>query len=273
MDRRKFLSSSVYFLAGSLLGLNGLSRVFDPPGISEDFHHPRYRIPGISEDFHHPRYRIALIIDDIGYSYSRARQFLNLGLPITFSILPRLKKGREIAIEIHTRGHEIMLHQPMEPYNRRVNPGPGALYVGDAPQRITHIMEKNISNIPYAAGINNHMGSRFTEYREGVSRALRVVKENGLFFIDSLTSGGSVAYEIAKKRHIVSGYRNVFLDNRLDETYILAQLHTLLDCARRYGHAIGIGHPFPETARAIARFVSTQKDFKDTLVRASEVIG
>jgi len=117
------------------------------------------------------------------------------------------------------------------------------------------------------------MGSRFPEYREGVSHALRVVKENGLFFIDSLTSGGSVAYEIAKKKHIVSGYRNVFLDNCPDEAYILSQLHTLLGCARRYGHAIGIGHPFPETARAIARFMSTQKDFKDTLVRASEVIG
>jgi len=148
MDRRKFLASSVSFLAGSLLGLNGLSKVFEPPGISEDFHHPRYRIPRISEDFHHPRCRIALIIDDIGYSYSRARQFLDLGLPITFSILPRLKKGRELASEIHNRGYEIMLHQPMEPYNRRVDPGPGALYVGDAPQRITHIMGGNISNIP-----------------------------------------------------------------------------------------------------------------------------
>ena len=257
MDRRRFLSSSVSFLAGSLLGLNGLSRAFASPDSSEGFHHPS----------------IALIIDDIGYSYSRARRFLDLGLPITFSILPRLNKGRDLAIEIHTRGHEIMLHQPMEPYDSGIDPGPGALYVGDAPQRITHIMEENISNIPYAAGVNNHMGSRFTEYREEVSRALGVVEDNGLFFIDSLTSGGSVAYKVARKRHMVSGCRNVFLDNRLDEAYILLQLHTLLGYARRYGHAIGIGHPFPETARAIARFVSTQKDFKDTLVRASEVIG
>lgn len=259
MDRRRFLSSSLSFLAGSLLGLNGLSRAFASSVISEDFHHPRYRI--------------ALIIDDIGYSYSRARQFLDMGLPITFSILPRLNKGRELAIEIHTRGHEIMLHQPMEPYNRQIDPGPGALYVGDALQRITHVMEENISNIPYAVGVNNHMGSRFTEYREGVSRALGVVEDNGLFFIDSLTSGGSVAYEIARKRHMVSGCRNVFLDNRPDEAYILSQLHTLLGCARRFGHAIGIGHPFPETAGAIARFMSTQKDFKGTLVRASKVLG
>jgi polysaccharide deacetylase 2 family uncharacterized protein YibQ len=259
MDRRRFLSSSASLLAGNLLVLNGLSRAF--------------AFPGISQDFHHPIYQIALIIDDIGYSYSRTRQFLDLGIPITFSILPRLKKGRDLASEIHTRGHEIMLHQPMEPFDRAIDPGPGALYVGDAPQRITHIMEKNISNIPYAAGVNNHMGSRFTAYREGVSHALRVVKDNGLFFIDSLTSFGSVAYEIAKKRHIVSGYRNVFLDNRPDESYILSQLHVLLGFARRYGHAIGIGHPFPQTARAIARFTSTQKDFKDMLVRASEVIG
>ncbi len=273
MDRRTFLSSSVSLLAGSLFGLNGVSRAFKSPGISENINHSRYRYRIHPRYRINHKYRIALIIDDIGYSYSRTRQFLNLDLPITFSILPRLKNSPDLANEIHARGHEVMVHQPMEPYNGRLDPGPGTLYVKDAPQRITDIMEENISNIPYAAGVNNHMGSRFTADREGISNALRVVKENGLFFIDSLTSFGSVAYEIAKKRHIVSGYRNVFLDNRPDESYILSQLYLLLGCARKYGHAIGIGHPFPETARAIARFTSTQNDFKNMLVRASEVIG
>ena len=255
MDRRKFLSSSVYFLAGSLLGLNGLSRVFKPPGLPEDFHHPRYPIPDTSEDFHHPRYRIALIIDDIGYSYSRARQFLDLDLPIIFSILPRLKKSREIASEIHTRGHEIMLHQPMEPFDRGINPGPGALYVGDTPQRITDIMEKNISNIPYAAGINNHMGSRFTETYKEIRAALKFVRENGLFFVDSLTSSHSMAYRTAKKLHMAATGRNIFLDNLHDESAIYYKLNKLKRHSKKYGQAVGIGHPFPETVHTIGRFI------------------
>ena len=94
MERRRFLIKSTIFLAGSLLGLNRLSEVsayedpMDPP-------------------------KIALIIDDIGFSQPRARRFMDLGIPMTFSILPRLSKSYVLAEEIHTSGHEIMLHQPI----------------------------------------------------------------------------------------------------------------------------------------------------------------
>jgi hypothetical protein len=49
--------------------------------------------------------------------------------------------------------------------------------------------------------------------------------------------------------------RNIFLDNHLEERAILRQLDRLKKIALNYGHAIGIGHPFPETARAIGLFL------------------
>ena len=82
------------------------------------------------------RARISLIIDDIGSSPSRLRPFLDLGIPITFAILPKLRYSQEHACEIHRQGHEIILHQPMEPFNRFLDPGPGALYVGDEEDKI-----------------------------------------------------------------------------------------------------------------------------------------
>jgi len=188
-------------MAGSLIGLNSFSKAF-----------------AIFEKEKNSSFQplIALIIDDIGYSISRARNFLNLNIPITFSVLPHLTNSYNLAVEIYGKGHEIMLHQPMEPYN-------------------------------------SHLDSRFTSCGKEITEALRVISDRNLFFIDSLTSGRSVAYKTAKKLQMPSACRNIFLDNHLEDKYILRQLHKLQIHAKIHGQAIGIGHPFPETARAIRR--------------------
>ncbi|NVL89627.1 MAG: divergent polysaccharide deacetylase family protein [Desulfobacterales bacterium] len=257
MDRRSFLLKSASLLAGSLFGMNGFSRAF---GFEEHESKTFFKA------------RMALIIDDIGYSFSRARQFLELGVPITFSILPRLASSYDLAVEIHDKGHEIMLHQPMEPYNSNLDPGPGALYVGYGSETIGNIVEENISDVPFAVGVNNHMGSRFTECRREINEALTVVKNRGLFFVDSFTSSRSIAYKVARRRHMVTARRNIFLDNHLDESAILSQLHKLRKHARKYGRAVGIGHPFPKTARAIERFLSGRMDHDVSLVHVSKVL-
>ncbi|MBT8489842.1 MAG: divergent polysaccharide deacetylase family protein, partial [Deltaproteobacteria bacterium] len=235
MNRRNFLHKSASMMAGCFLGANSVSKVFACE-ISTG-------IPMIKP-------RIALIIDDIGNSRSRARQFLDLNVPITFSVLPRLEYSCSLAMEIHRQEHEIMLHQPMEPHNSHLDPGPGALYVGDKSKTITRIIESNISDVPYAIGVNNHMGSRFTERQHEMTETLKVVKRNDLFFIDSLTTNHSQAFETAKKLHVTAARRNVFLDNTRSKSAILYQLGKLMKLSRKYGYAIGIGHPFSETAKA-----------------------
>ena len=149
MDRRHFLIKGASFLVGTLFGFNGFSKVFacGTRGLRD----------GIQP-------RIALIIDDIGFSLGRARQFLDLNVPITYAVLPKVVHSQHLASEIHDCGHEIMLHQPMEPYDHEVDPGPGALYVGDKSEKIMRVMAENISAIPFATGVNNQMGSRFTSW-------------------------------------------------------------------------------------------------------------
>ena len=216
--------------------------------------------------------RIALIIDDIGFSRSRAREFIELALPMTFSILPRLSRSEELAREIHHEGREIMLHQPMEPRNPDLNPGPGALFVGNGEDRILRVMEENISAVPYAVGVNNHMGSRFTATHPEIRKALEVLKTRNLLFVDSLTTSSSMAYETARDLRLPAGYRNVFLDNHPGEPAILCQLRKLKRIALRHGHAIGIGHPHPETARAIGRFSHDLERSGISLVHVSRLI-
>lgn len=256
MDRRAFLFRSASLVAGSFLGLSGISKAFGK------------NVPNSSAS---PI--IALIIDDIGFSTSCAKQFLDLGAPITFSILPRLEKSRDLAMEIHEYGHEIMLHQPMEPCNPEVNPGPGALYSGFTTPRIGSILEKNICSVPFAIGVNNHMGSKFTECQKEVNVALTIINEVGLFFVDSMTTSRSTAYETAKRLHMPAACRNMFLDNIQNEQAILSQLARLAGCALEYGHAIGIGHPYPVTARAISRFVNDYEAFGVSLVHVSKILS
>ena len=217
--------------------------------------------------------RIALIIDDIGYSRSIARQFAQLDLPLTFSVLPRLDYSRELAGELYNRGYEIMLHQPMEPYSSCCDPGPGALFVGDNTEKIERVLDENIGGIPFAAGMNNHMGSRFTESPEEIRKTLMFIKTRGLFFIDSVTSSHSIAYATARKYRLSAAHRHVFLDNSRKVGAILSQLHHLKQRALNSGCAIGIGHPCRETLQAITRFKRTLAGRDIALVNASQIIS
>jgi len=257
ISRRQFLLTTNYFFFGGLFGLNSFSKVLASESRKNEF-------------LFQPR--IALIIDDIGYSPSRARRFLDLGLPITYSILPRFKYSNDLAVYIHKEGHDVMLHQPMEPYNPTIDPGPGALYVGDKQERVVRILEENISGIPFAAGVNNHMGSRFTECEHEMNQTLNVIRKKDLFFIDSLTTNHSIAYSTAKKLHMITAFRNIFLDNSRDESAIIRQLERLKRHAWKYGGAIGIGHPHVETARAMGKFFKGLTELDCSLVHISDIL-
>ncbi len=256
MDRREFIINAASFLLGSFSGLNLFTRAFacERPGGGEL-----------------PPPRLSLIIDDIGPSVSKARLFADFGIPMTLAVLPRFPKSEDLALELHNLGHEIMLHQPMEPRDPDIDPGPGALYVGDIPSKIIKVMKENISSLPIAAGVNNHMGSRFTAYQKEMHETLQIVKDSGLFFVDSLTSSDSKGYQTAQRLHMPAACRNVFLDNEIDVTSILRQLHKLAHCSIRYGHGIGIGHPFSETAEAIGLFLKSLKNSPITFVHVSKL--
>ncbi|MDP3282879.1 MAG: twin-arginine translocation signal domain-containing protein, partial [Desulfobacterales bacterium] len=64
INRRGFLQKSAVMTAGCLLGFKSLSKTLALEGSNNN----------------QPVRRIALIIDDIGYSVSRARRFLELGV-------------------------------------------------------------------------------------------------------------------------------------------------------------------------------------------------
>ncbi len=230
MHRRDFLRTTFQWTIGGWLGLNGIAAA-DPV-----------------------RARIALIIDDIGRCRSIARCFLKLPVDLTFAVLPHLAHSERLAHEIHGHERELLLHQPMEPFDPRRSPGPGAVYVGDSRDRIDNVVASNIHSVPHAIGVNNHMGSRFTSSRPAILPALQTIKRMGLFFVDSMTSHRSCAYRTACRINMPAGRSDAFLDTTRHPDAIIHRLYQLVNAALTNGAAIGIGHPYPETAAAIHQF-------------------
>ncbi len=194
---------------------------------------------------------VAIVIDDMGYDKVVGQRFLDLDLELSFAFLPKAPHAKKLAEIARQHGRDVLLHLPMEPLDRRFDPGPGALYTSMSGREIKAVLDDDLFALPAIIGVNNHMGSRFTAHKAGMVSVLKVVYEKKLFFLDSMTSADSVAYKTAVKMGIKTGRRQVFLDNEKDRIKIRAQIVHLVELARENGEAIAIGHPFMETYEAL----------------------
>lgn len=216
--------------------------------------------------------RIAIIIDDLGASRKKAERLLAIDAPLTFSILPHLKNSRKIAQAVQESGKTVMLHLPMEPKSKAHKAGEGALFVSYGNAKIIEALKSDFESVPGALGTNNHMGSLFTESREKMRVVLEKIGARGLFFVDSRTTAGSVAYETAIQLNVPSAKRDVFLDNDRDKAKITKNILLLVKVAKRKGSAIGIGHPYPETISALEETVPTLREMGVLVVPVTELL-
>ena len=171
--------------------------------------------------------RIALILDDFGYQDpDLISGFCALPQRVTLSIFPDEEHSVWTAQQAAAMGHGVMVHLPMEPidYPRR-DPGPDAIFVDYSKERIQALTRKALVALPHVRGVNNHMGSRVTENREAIQAVLEEVVRQKLFFVDSVTSSHSVAYDRARKLNIPCGRNALFLD-RIEDTESVVQRST-----------------------------------------------
>lgn len=197
--------------------------------------------------------RIAIIIDDMGYHQRLGHQLLNLDLNLTFSFLPHGPFTQGLEELAWQGGHDILVHMPMEATDPSWDPGPGTLHLADPPETLRFNVARNLAAVPHAVGVNNHMGSRFTEDRSAMQHFLEMIEQQGFFFIDSSTSSDSVAMDTARAMGIRTARRHVFLDNIQTQEDICRQLKLLVREAVKRGWAVGIGHPNEATLTALTR--------------------
>jgi len=196
--------------------------------------------------------RVAIIIDDIGYRPQIEAELLALPQSLSFAVLPGAPNGAQFAEQAHAQGRSVLLHLPLEPLDLEQNsPGPGALFVAMPPEEIERVVLADLAAVPYIEGVNNHMGSRFTQEPEPLRIVLQLVRDHGLYFVDSLTTGRSQAFRVSHSLNVPTGRRDVFLDHTPSYEHVLGQLRRLGALAQRQGFAVGIGHPYEVTLAAL----------------------
>ena len=224
----------------------------------------------------HPakRGRVAIIMDDLGRSLPQARRLLAIEQPVTLAILPGEPHAAAVANAAHAAGREVMLHVPMEPQGYPVvDPGDDALLLSQGEGKWHEAISAQLAQVPHAVGVNNHMGSRFTEDERGMGVVMEVLRGRGLFFVDSLTSNHSVAGSAGSQAGVPVLRRDVFLDNVAEVRAIVREIERLAEKARRNGSALGICHPYPETFAALQQELPRLAREGVEFVRVGELVG
>jgi polysaccharide deacetylase 2 family uncharacterized protein YibQ len=219
-----------------------------------------------------PRPRLALVIDDFGYSKNETvESFLTIDLPLTISILPSLPRSRYVLERARTLGKETMLHLPMEAKGVPVQ----AEWVTTAMSEdsIRALVQRYIEESTGVAGVNNHQGSLATQDPRVMRAVISVLKGHGLFFLDSLTSSKSIAYNTARSLDVPAAKNDLSLDDDTEDPAVVEErLMRLLALAKRTGSAIGIGHPKRWTYQAISANEKLLRESGVDLVFVSELM-
>lgn len=214
---------------------------------------------------------IVIVIDDMGISLKRTADIISLKAPITASFLTYGRKLDEQIKSSLQSGHEIMVHVPMEAQTA-VDAAPDVLTTKMSLKEIRNNLIEMLKKFKDIKGINNHMGSKLTEDYGRMKEVMSVLKEQGLYFLDSKTSPKSRAEKAAQDTGIAYAHRHVFLDNQNDKKYILGQLAKVEKLADKNGYAIAIGHPKTQTYAALKEWLPTLENKGMRLIHLSNAI-
>lgn len=218
------------------------------------------------------RPELAIIVDDLGYDPAAARTVFSLPGRVSVAVLPNHADSPAIAEEAHRRGIEVLLHLPMESVAGEEKAEKTELRVGEPAAEVSRVLDEMLATVPHAVGVNNHQGSKATANGALMAALAGAMRARGLFFIDSRTSGASLALDAALRAGVPAAGRNVFLDDDEDPTAIRRQLERAERLAREQGWCVAIGHPHSATLGVLADALPEIEARGVRLVSASEIV-
>ncbi len=219
--------------------------------------------------------QIAIVIDDFGNGMKGTDEMLNLPVKLTVAIMPFLPSTKKDAESAHAKGHDVIVHMPMEPIRGRASwLGPGAILTSLTDDEIRRRVEAAIDDVPYAIGMNNHMGSRATADERVMRIVLQVCKERGLFFLDSRTSWKTVVPKVAKELGVPLLQNDVFLDDVNTRSHVLRQISAVRKELAKRSTCVVIGHVGPTglTTSGELKNAIPGLSMEATFVRLSELL-
>lgn len=218
--------------------------------------------------------KVAIVIDDVGYIQTYVAEFQKIKIPLTYSVMPHSRYGKAHAELFHSQGQEIMIHIPSENSTSQSNYGPGEISTKMSDEQIIEALKGDIEFVPYAKGMNNHEGRAATADIRVMRLVINHCKGQGLFFLDSLTTGKSVVSQVQAEVGMPKRVNDWFIDNIDEVEEEKKQIQKLGDLAKKQGYAIGIGHiQRANTARAIQEMIPVLQSQGIQFIFLSQVPG
>ncbi|MFN0024148.1 MAG: divergent polysaccharide deacetylase family protein [Parvularculaceae bacterium] len=200
--------------------------------------------------------RIVVVFDDVGIDRRGFDTLMALPGPLTLSFLPYANEVQAMADAARARGHAILLHLPMEP-SGGADPGPGALTASMSNSELFAALGANLAQFDGYSGVNNHMGSKLTRDEQAMKRILAFLDSRALFFLDSLTTGKSVASAAGNAVGAEVLVRDLFLDAEPGRQAVRRQLALAEKIAAETGYVIAIAHPRADTLAEIGPWLTS----------------
>ncbi|MEY8348331.1 divergent polysaccharide deacetylase family protein [Bacillus cereus] len=190
--------------------------------------------------------KVAIVIDDFGNNMKGTERMLSLPIPLTVAVMPFLPSTKQDAVAAHQKGHEVILHMPMEPIKGKKEwLGPKAITTDLSNHEIEKRIEQAIQDVPHAIGMNNHMGSKVTADERIMRIILSVCKKHNLFYLDSKTNPNSVVPKIGKELGVPIVENQLFFDDVYTSSHITKQAQVLLQRIKEKPVVVAIGHVGP----------------------------
>lgn len=213
-----------------------------------------------------------IIIDDLGYNTISAKRIADMPYEITCAILPEAPSSVKAANILAQSGKELMLHLPMQGRSDQAQEL-NVLTTNMDEFEFKQEVRRHLDILPTIAGLNNHQGSVLTKAgypMHWLMEELSLIED--FYFIDSRTTGSSVASKAAQFYGVPFAIRDIFLDHERSEAFVMQQLQQFIRTAQRDGMAIAIGHPYRETLSVLERELPKLAAQGIHLVPASELV-
>lgn len=189
---------------------------------------------------------MALVIDDFGTSLTIAQQIASLGGPsrsFTWAIMPDCSASLSCAHLADKIGQPYIVHLPMQAIIDPAGHRDYLIGTDSSPEQVRRQVERMRSLFPRALGVNNHRGSKATSSQNTMEAfGAAMADQNGWGFLDSRTSGKSVARSTVAKYGVPALANMAFIDGVSNLDYMKGQFAKALRIARSRGVGIAICH-------------------------------
>jgi polysaccharide deacetylase 2 family uncharacterized protein YibQ len=219
--------------------------------------------------------RIAIVMLGFGASGDATTAALAaLPTAVTLGFVPRGGDVQNWVNDARSRGHEVLLELPMEPYDYPdSDPGPHTLRTGQGEDANTHHLAWALTRFTGYVGVTNEQGGRFLSDSNALEPVMTFLARRGLMFYDDGSTAKSAAPDVAKQTNVAFAHGALAIDHVQDSAAIDRALSDLETQARTNGSAVGTAFLYPVSVERLAQWSRGLSARGFVLVPASAIVG